>query len=153
MDRLRQAILQVQRRGGSVALLFIDLDNFKQINDTLGHDCGDIVLRQAALRLLDCLRDCDTAARFGGDEFLIILSELEGKNEVIPIIERILQTFALPFSLEGKDLLATTSIGVSLCPQNGIDPAHLLKCSDSAMYVAKNNGKNSYSFCESEELS
>ncbi len=152
MDRLKQAILQVQRRGGSVALLFIDLDNFKQVNDTLGHDCGDLVLKQAAIRFKDCLRDCDTAARFGGDEFLIILSELQGKSDVIPIIDRILYAFATPFCLGENQFIATTSIGVSMCPQNGSDPAQLLKCSDRAMYEAKNRGKNNYNFFEPEVL-
>ena len=151
MDRLKQVILQVQRRGGSVALLFIDLDNFKLVNDTLGHESGDIVLKQAAARFLECLRDCDTAARFGGDEFLIILSELQDKSDIIPIIERILQVFATPFVLEQSEFIATTSIGVSMFPENGFDPAQLLKCSDSAMYEAKKRGKNSYYFYEVEK--
>lgn len=146
MDRLKQAILQAQRRGSSVALLFIDLDNFKQINDTMGHDCGDYLLKEAAERFSGCLRDCDTAARFGGDEFLIILSELENRKDVAPILDRIVTAFSYAFHIGNSEHLVTASIGVSMYPQDSSDASKLLKFSDNAMYKAKEKGKNSYSF-------
>jgi len=152
MDRLNQAILKVQRKGGAVALLFIDLDNFKNINDTMGHDCGDSVLKKAAKRLSGCLRDCDTAARFGGDEFIIILSELQGRDDVLPILDRILEAFSVPFEVGGQECMVTTSIGVSLCPQDSVVAAQLLKNSDRAMYLAKNRGKNNYSFVDTDTM-
>ncbi len=146
MDRLSHAILQEQRRGGAVALLFVDLDNFKLVNDTLGHDSGDKLLTMAARRFVGCLRDCDTAARFGGDEFLIILSELQGAADVLPILGRIVSAFGKPFSIEGHDFFATASIGVSMCPEDSTKAMELLKNSDSAMYEAKKFGKNKYCF-------
>jgi diguanylate cyclase (GGDEF)-like protein/PAS domain S-box-containing protein len=146
MDRLNQAILQVQRRGGAVAVLFIDLDNFKHVNDTLGHQGGDLLLKMAARRFVTCLRDCDTAARFGGDEFLLILSELQNGHDAQPILQRIIEAFMQPFTIEGQDFYTTTSVGVSICPENGTLTGELLKTSDIAMYVAKKKGKNTYCF-------
>lgn len=151
MDRLNQSILQAQRKGGSVALLFIDLDDFKLVNDTLGHECGDLLLKQAAQRFTDCLRDCDTAARFGGDEFLVILSELQKKEDIEPIVDRIIDTFMKPFEFGKDNFVATASIGVSFYPQDGLDKTQLLKYSDTAMYSAKKMGKNNYC-CYSPEL-
>jgi len=152
MDRLKHAILQGHRRGDAVALLFVDLDNFKQINDTLGHECGDYVLKKAAERFHGCLRDCDTAARFGGDEFLLILSELQGREDVKPIVKRVLDAFSLPFEVEGKRFLVTASIGVAMCPEDSVSSSELLKKSDNAMYQAKNMGKNNYRFYEKDRF-
>lgn len=146
MDRLRQAIRLAQRSGGQVALLFIDLDNFKEINDSLGHDYGDYVLKLAADRFVACLRDCDTAARFGGDEFLLMLTELQHRDDVMPILDRIVNEFSKPFIIDDKNFLVTASIGVSLCPVDSTDAAQLLKYSDFAMYISKKGGKNSFSF-------
>lgn len=144
MDRLEQAIRRADRNGDIAGLLFLDLDNFKQVNDTLGHAGGDQLLKDAALRLTSCLRSCDTAARFGGDEFIVILSELSDRDDALPIVERIISAFSRPFTILESSIVATTSIGASFSPDDGQDPARLLNNADSAMYLAKGDGKSSY---------
>ncbi len=143
-DRLGQAIRSAGRTGDLVGLLFIDLDNFKQVNDTLGHEGGDELLKNVALRLASCLRSCDTAARFGGDEFVVILSELTTRDDAIHITKRIIGAFSKPFTIQKSKVLTTTSIGISFSPDDGIDPAELLNNADSAMYLAKAEGKSGY---------
>ena len=144
MDRLEQAIRRAKRRGELAGLLFIDLDNFKQVNDSLGHEGGDRLLSMAAERLSGCLRECDTAARFGGDEFIAILSELKTRQDAHHILERILEAFSQPFAILGTSLVTTASIGLSYAPDDGDSPAELLKKADSAMYVVKGSGKSGY---------
>jgi diguanylate cyclase (GGDEF)-like protein/PAS domain S-box-containing protein len=144
MDRLSQAIFRTKRSLELVGLLFLDLDNFKQVNDTLGHEGGDLLLKEAAGRLVNCLRECDTAARFGGDEFIAILSELESRDDAQLIVERIVAAFTQPFNILGASIFVTTSVGVSFAPEDGEDAALLLKNADSAMYLAKTAGKSGY---------
>ena len=138
--RLEHAIRRVNHRGERLALLFIDLDRFKKVNDTLGHAAGDEVLRQSAARIRACEREVDTVARLGGDEFVVLLD-----NEVSPdtpgiIGERIRRAFASPFDWRGTEVRCGASIGVSLYPDHGGDPAALLASADEAMYRVKNAG-------------
>lgn len=144
LDRLSQAIFRTKRRLELVGLLFLDLDNFKQVNDTLGHEGGDLLLKEAAGRLAGCLRECDTAARFGGDEFIAILSELKSRDDAQLIVERIVAAFTRPFAILGAEVVVTTSVGVSFAPEDGEDATLLLKNADSAMYLAKTAGKSGY---------
>jgi diguanylate cyclase (GGDEF)-like protein/PAS domain S-box-containing protein len=144
LDRLSQAISRTKRKLELVGLLFLDLDNFKQVNDTLGHEGGDLLLKEAAGRLAGCLRECDTAARFGGDEFIAILSELKSRDDAQFIVERIVAAFARPFDILGTSMFATASVGISFAPEDGEDAALLLKNADSAMYLAKTAGKSGY---------
>lgn len=144
LDRLSQAIFRTKRRLELVGLLFLDLDNFKQVNDTLGHEGGDLLLKEAAGRLVGCLRECDTAARFGGDEFIAILSELKSRDDAQLIVERIVAAFTRPFDILGAEMVVTTSVGVSFAPEDGEDATLLLKNADSAMYLAKTAGKSGY---------
>ena len=145
-DRLEQAVAQARRREGSFALLFLDLDRFKVVNDSLGHSIGDDMLCQAAVRLSECLRQNDTVARLGGDEFVIILSDYRDDTNLPRIAEKILQAVSQPFDLGVRSIVSTTSIGIALYPQDGDDPAELLRCADMAMYAAKDAGGNTFKF-------
>ncbi|MDM8545071.1 two-component system response regulator [Candidatus Venteria ishoeyi] len=144
MDRLRYAILQEQREYTKTGLLFIDLDNFKTINDTLGHDAGDQVLVDAAKRLRQCIRKGDTVARLGGDEFVIILPRLKQVNDSIPVAEQILRSFTQPMPIAGMDYVISTSIGIAISPDDSNDYKQLLVNADTAMYQSKNAGRNNY---------
>jgi len=145
-DRLEQAVAQAHRRQGNFALMFLDLDRFKVVNDSLGHSIGDEMLCQAAGRLSECLRQNDTVARLGGDEFVIILSEYRDDTNLPRIAEKILRSVAQPFDLGVRSVVSTTSIGIALYPQDGNDPTELLRCADMAMYAAKDAGGNTYKF-------
>ena len=145
-DRLQQALTRMGWHNRSVAVLFLDMDRFKIINDTLGHRVGDQLLRMMAKRLLKCVREGDTVARLGGDEFAIILNDIASKNDIIPITQSILETLARPFLHEGQELFISTSIGISLFPSDGKDSQSLLTKADVAMYKAKANGGNNYRF-------
>lgn len=146
MDRLGQALADARRHKRSAAVLYLDLDGFKQINDTLGHDAGDLLLKEAAQRLLACVRANDTVARMGGDEFTIILTDIAQAEDVNPIAGKILAALSERFQVAGNELFVTASIGVSLYPGHGGDPHHLLKNADAAMYAAKQQGKNCYRY-------
>lgn len=138
--RLEHAILRVNRSGDRLALLFIDLDRFKKVNDTLGHAAGDEVLRQAAARIRACVREVDTVARLGGDEFVVLL-EADVRPDTPGIIgERIRVAFASPFDYKGAEVRCGASIGVSLYPDHARDPAALLASADEAMYRVKHSG-------------
>jgi diguanylate cyclase (GGDEF)-like protein len=145
-DRLNQEIKKARRNKESIAVFFLDLDGFKSINDTLGHDVGDALLRETAKRIVACVRDSDTVARIGGDEFTVILSNVKTLNSISPVAERIVEAMATPFMLNGKNCHVTVSIGIALYPSNGETAEQLVKISDAAMYLAKNSGKNSYHF-------
>jgi diguanylate cyclase (GGDEF)-like protein/PAS domain S-box-containing protein len=145
-DRLQRAISSAQRNDRLMALVFVDLDHFKLINDTLGHDAGDIVLKAIAARLTACLRDADTAARPGGDEFLLILVDQDSTDSISIVIRRILDMIAQPIPLDGRDLYVTCSIGISIYLQDGDDVSTLLKNADTAMYHAKERGRNNFQF-------
>lgn len=144
-DRLHQAMAQTQRRGKSLALVYVDLDGFKEINDNHGHDVGDELLVVLARRLKAVLREGDTLARFGGDEFIAILVDLERVEDCVPILDRLLLVAADPVTASGGQVLqVSASIGVSFYPRDGADVDHLLRHADHAMYVAKQSGRNRY---------
>ena len=141
-DRLEQEITRAKRSGLHLALLFIDLDHFKEVNDTLGHDIGDILLKEAALRLEGSIRATDTAARQGGDEFIIVLSELNELDSVEHIVQTVLHKISQPFQLKDQTADISASIGIAFYPQDAKDADQLMKNADQAMYIAKNQGGN-----------
>ncbi len=145
-DRLSHALHNTRRSGKRVAVLFIDLDGFKAINDTLGHLAGDELLQQAAARLATTVRETDTVSRYGGDEFTIILEGIEDLDNVVSISERILYEIHKPFTISGYERQISTSIGVSVYPEDGRDEHSLIKRADAAMYLAKQDGGNRFSF-------
>ena len=145
-DRLEQEIKMANRSGLKMALLFIDLDHFKDVNDTLGHGMGDILLKEAAQRLNTCVREADTVARMGGDEFTVILGELEDLGSIERVAQDILHKFAQPFQLEGEVAYISASIGITLYPEDATEIDALLKNADQAMYAAKHQGRNCFSY-------
>ena len=144
-DRLRHALAQARRKNQRVALMFIDLDNFKNINDTLGHDIGDELLKQASARLQRVMRDVDTVARLGGDEFTAILSECTQETAHL-VARRIVDELAASFSVQNRQLFVTASVGVAFYPEDGSDSNSLVKAADTAMYRAKELGRNRVEF-------
>ncbi len=144
LDRLHQAIASANRHNLKVAVIFIDLDNFKFINDALGHTVGDILLKMVATRFTSVLRTSDTLARIGGDEFVVVLPDIEQTSEIPILLDRILESIAKPYIIEKRNLSITCSIGFSLYPDNGEDVDTLLKNADNAMYQAKEGGKNTF---------
>ena len=149
-DRLQQAMAQSEREHSHVALVFMDLDNFKQINDTLGHATGDRLLKEMASRLRDCIRDTDTISRQGGDEFVVVLSDLPDSHAALPVVDKIMGQMQQPFMIEGNELLTSVSVGVAISPGDGRDFETLLKKADMAMYRAKEAGRNTYHFFDEE---
>jgi diguanylate cyclase (GGDEF)-like protein len=133
-----------------VALLYIDLDRFKNINDTLGHFIGDELLKEAARRLLDSVRECDTVARLGGDEFVIMLTDLHHETEIAHIAQQVLAAMGVPFQLQGHEVFVTTSAGISVYPLDADTLEDMIKYADTAMYHAKEAGRNNYQFYRSE---
>ncbi|ATG90471.1 EAL domain-containing protein [Methylomonas koyamae] len=146
LDRLDREIKKAFRRGQKVALMFLDLDRFKDVNDSLGHFMGDVLLQEAARRLGECVRDSDSIARLGGDEFTIILGELDHTDKVDRIAEGILQRLAQPFLLGSEIAYISASIGIAVYPEDGMDSEALLKNADQAMYAAKNQGRDRYQY-------
>lgn len=144
LDRLKLALAQARRESSLVGVMFLDLDNFKHINDTLGHDAGDNLLIEAARRISSCLRGTSTVARLGGDEFLVILPGLTGPDATSQVAERILKTFAPPYLLNGQEVFVTTSIGIAIFPNDSDNSGTLLQHADAAMYQAKHKGKSAY---------
>lgn len=142
MDRLERAIFHAKRNQNKCAVLFLDLDGFKAINDTLGHDCGDHVLRETATRLTACIREDDTAARFGGDEFILVMSELNAADDVMPIARKILTAVSQPIETQGHMANVGVSIGIAFYPDHGDTPEGIIKAADKAMYDVKEGGKN-----------
>jgi diguanylate cyclase (GGDEF)-like protein/PAS domain S-box-containing protein len=149
-DRVSQAIAQAQRSGAQVAVMFLDLDHFKNVNDSLGHETGDELLKSAAQRLRSCLRAGDTAARLGGDEFVICLPTLSEPQHAISIAEKVLDALRQPFSLGGNELHVRGSLGISLYPGDGIDADSLMRAADAAMYHAKEKGRDNFRFFTAE---
>lgn len=145
-DRIRQAIAYAHRHGTGFAIGFMDLDNFKFINDSLGHNIGDELLKRVADRLSICLRSQDTIARYGGDEFAFVLTETDCSDNVITLMERILKTVDRPFNIQGHKFFISCSIGLSFYPKDGADLDTLLKNADTAMYRAKERGRNNFQF-------
>jgi diguanylate cyclase (GGDEF)-like protein len=143
---LSQSISEAHRYDRRLAVAFLDLDRFKQINDTLGHEAGDQLLKEVAERLKGCVRSSDTVARLGGDEFVVLLPELEDEKYAAIVAQKILAAAAKPFSLMGQEFRVTASIGISCYPQDGLDEQTLTKNADIAMYQAKAEGKNNFQF-------
>jgi len=149
-QRLTQALARAQRFSKMVAILFVDLDHFKEINDTLGHDAGDRLLKQLAVRLRDCLREGDTVGRQGGDEFVVLIEDVADPSQVTQVVQKIIDTVARPFLLVAKERHVTASIGISIYPDDGHDQQTLLKNADIAMYRAKEQGRNNFQFYSAE---
>jgi len=147
-DRLRQGLLRARRNQRQVAIMFLDLDGFKQVNDELGHHAGDELLRQVARRLSGVLRASDTVARFGGDEFTVSVPDLAPDDEVDRVARKIIEAVAKPYYLGSNRVQVTTSVGISLFPQHGDDPDTLITHADMAMYETKKAGKNNFRFYE-----
>ena len=145
-DRLSHSIALARRDMKQVAVLFLDLDGFKYINDSLGHSTGDKLLQSVARRLVDCVRESDTVSRQGGDEFLVLLSEVQHSEDPAITARRMLQAVSQPHSIDQHELHVSTSIGVSVYPDDGLDAETLIKNADTAMYQAKESGRHSYRF-------
>ncbi len=148
-ERLLNTLAMAKRQGWKAATMFLDLDGFKKVNDSLGHDCGDELLKLVAKRLLQNLRDADTVARIGGDEFLIIQTEVAHRFAAANVADKIVKQLARPFHLDGKEVTIGASIGIALYPEHGVDSRVLLKKADDAMYYTKGIGKNGYTFTPS----
>jgi diguanylate cyclase (GGDEF)-like protein len=145
---LTQRVSEARRHGRQLAVAFIDLDRFKSINDTLGHDAGDQLLCEVAERLKRSVRESDTVARLGGDEFVVLLPEIAASADAAAVARKILAAMAEPFHLMGRDMRVTASIGISICPRHGLDEQTLKKNADIAMYEAKAEGRNDFRFYE-----
>lgn len=141
-DRLQQTLAVARRNGTRLALMFIDLDEFKPVNDTLGHEYGDQVLRETAQRIQACQRETDTVARIGGDEFVVLLPQLDSAEDALRVAEKIRTTLQTPFELAGRLWYISSSIGIAIYPEHGVDESTLFKHADAAMYMAKNGGRN-----------
>ncbi|MBW4966041.1 EAL domain-containing protein [Pseudoalteromonas sp. CR1] len=150
LDRLSQVTVEADRNDEKAAIFFLDLDDFKKINDSLGHEAGDKVLIETANRLQSALRKADTIGRLGGDEFIILSKGISTQQNAVGIAEKILQNFRDPFTIEGRELMLTISIGVAIFPDNGKTASDLLRNADTAMYQAKALGRNTYSFFTSQ---
>ena len=148
-DRLRLALARAARSRERLAVVFLDLDNFKVINDTLGHDMGDELLKQASARLLECVRNEDTVARLGGDEFVILLEAAE-RHQAAMTAERLIRTLSMSYLLGEQECFVSASIGISMYPEDATDPNGLMRNADAAMYRAKDHGKNAFQFFTAE---
>ncbi len=145
-EQLARAMKLAKRNKKQAALLFIDLDNFKKINDSLGHSIGDQLLQSVAKRLVKLVRITDTVCRQGSDEFVVLLTEIERRDDAVQVTEKLISAFAFPHEVAGHQLLITLSIGVSVYPDDGCDVATAFDHADRAMYHAKTNGRNNYQF-------
>lgn len=148
LDRLSQVLKKAARRQSKAALLFVDLDYFKEVNDTLGHDVGDLLLIDAAKRIQSCLRESDSVARLGGDEFTVIIHEPHSMLDVSRVVDKILTTLADPYQPQGHVVYLSASIGIAMYPDDALEATDLIKRADQAMYAAKMDGRNRYRFFE-----
>ena len=144
MDRLSLAIAHARRNKSTMAVMYLDLDGLKQINDTLGHDAGDTLLRMVADRLVAAVRQEDTVARLGGDEFVIALWEISHAEGVANLVAKVIQAVSQPYSIQDRDVRMTASVGVGIYPTHGVEAETLMKSADLALYEAKRTGKNDY---------
>ncbi|NGZ06407.1 MAG: EAL domain-containing protein [Magnetococcales bacterium] len=149
-DRLQQAVLMGERKQRSFALLFVDLDRFKWVNDTLGHDAGDTLLVEVARRLKSVVRKSDTVARLGGDEFTVVLSDILHESMAELVARKILEQLITPFTLKGQEVAISGSVGIGVYPADGTTPHELSRNADSAMYLAKQSGRNTFRFFSEE---
>jgi diguanylate cyclase (GGDEF)-like protein/PAS domain S-box-containing protein len=149
-DRINQAIVQAYRSNHHVGVLFVDLDRFKSVNDTLGHFTGDMLLKSVASRLTGCMRESDTMARLGGDEFVVVLPSIEHAEDVTRVAEKLISQLMEPFQVGHNEIFTTGSIGISIFPGDGEDSSTLLKHADIAMYQAKVHGRNNFQFFSKE---
>src|SRR5688572_16634104 len=145
-DQLGQATTRALRRGSTMALLLLDLDRFKMVNETLGHEAGDVLLREVVQRLTGSIREGDVLARLGGDEFAVLLEDIEGPLEVETVARSIGRSFQEPFQVAGRQVSVTASVGITVCPTDGTDPVALLNNAGIAMYQAKEQGRNTVKF-------
>jgi len=150
MDFFSMELAEARRNGKKLALLFLDLNGFKQVNDTLGHSCGDLLLQEVAQRLRACIRESDTVARLGGDEFTVLMPDLAQTDDVGVVLKKILGVFDTPFMLGDVAVNSTTSIGICMFPDDGECSEELMKKADTAMYDAKSSGRNAYQFYNAE---
>ena len=151
-DRMSVALVHARRNKSAMAVMYLDLDGFKKINDTLGHAGGDALLKMVAGRLLATVREEDTVARLGGDEFVIALWHVHGKGDVAGVAKKMIEAVSQPYIIEGKSVTITTSVGVSIYPEHGNDEEQLMKSADRALYAAKRSGKNAYRIAEGSEV-
>ncbi len=149
-DRLTHSLAKSERNNEKLAVLYIDLDNFKAVNDTYGHAAGDFLLQQFTKRLQEQTRKCDTVARISGDEFIMVLEAISDPEQAAIVAEKVIMLTKEPYQLDDKAILATLSIGISIFPKDGTDPEILLQRADSAMYQAKQKGKNNFQFYGSD---
>jgi len=145
-DKLFVALQEARAKKETVAVMFLDLDGFKKINDRWGHEAGDNSLQEVAQRVKSCIRDADTISRFGGDEFVLLIPRLKGDDVAMNIAYRIQETCRQPIFVEGEQVPITVSIGMSFYPQDGEDAASLIRSADNAMYISKQRGRNRISF-------
>jgi len=145
-DRLQQALILAKRNKARMAIMFLDLDNFKPVNDNYGHEIGDLLLQEVAKRLLDCVRESDTVARIGGDEFVVLLPTIEQEQDATVVAGKILHALNQPFEIGGRTLNISSSIGIAVYPEHGDDEKLLLINADIAMYHAKKQGRNNFKF-------
>jgi diguanylate cyclase (GGDEF)-like protein/PAS domain S-box-containing protein len=146
LDVLNHSISLAKRNKRKAAVLFLDLDGFKKINDTLGHDTGDLLLKEVSRRIREAIRNSDTVARVGGDEFILVLDEIDSDEDVAQVANKIIITLSEPFNLNGQLCHVGGSVGISMFPGDANDPLELVKQADEAMYLAKQSGKNTYKF-------
>ena len=145
-DRLHHALLLARRSNSNVAVMFIDLDGFKSVNDAFGHEMGDHVLERVARRLNSCVRESDTLARFSGDEFTLVVENITNPEDAAVIAQKIVTKLSVPLQEEGQQITITASIGISIYPDDGEDERRLLKTADEAMYRVKKATKNGFRF-------
>lgn len=148
-DRVENAISLAERNEKCISIMFMDLDDFKSVNDTMGHDGGDHLLKEVSNRLSKTIRKTDTLARFGGDEFVILLNNIDKHSDILNIADNIMGVFSRPFTIKGQEFFITSSCGIAIYPMDGEDSKTLVKNADMAMYEAKNTGKNQYFLCSS----
>ncbi|MDV7339540.1 EAL domain-containing protein [Terasakiella sp. A23] len=150
LDRLSRSMMRAKRQDTQVALMFLDLDRFKWVNDTLGHNTGDMLLQEAAVRISKCVRETDTVSRLGGDEFTIVLPDLKHTIDVEKVARKVLAALAEPFNISGHEIFVSGSVGITVFPDDGAELELLLRNADTAMYRAKEGGRNDFRFFTSE---
>ena len=150
-DRMKTAIGNARRYSFQLAVLFVDLDRFKPINDSLGHETGDKLLKTAAKRMQSTVRQADTVSRLGGDEFVVLLSRVHAASDAARVAKNIIAALSQHYHIEGHELLLTASIGISIYPDSGKDASSLLRSADEAMYSAKGQGRNRYHACSDHD--